>query len=225
MKTLTLSLVALLFTVSTTLHAQLQLPPILNNPLNNAVNVVLNPNLDWTVNVALGNLLYSKVQIARDVNFSDIVHENLHVTVNNLTVPLGVLTQGQKYYWRVRSVINLGIINIETGFSTPFSFTTTITTGITQTGTGIPGSYKLYDNYPNPFNPSTVIKFDVKENTNVKLSVFSITGETVAELVNSNLSAGTYEATWDAAGLASGYYFYRMEAGNFTSAKKMILTK
>lgn len=225
MKTLTIFFAAMLFTAST-LYSQLNiLPPVLTQPINNAVNIPLNPELRWTINLGLGTLLYNKLQIATDEGFNNIIHENLHINTNNLQLPLGILNPNGRYYWRVRAVINLGLVNIETGFSSPFSFTTTVTTGITQTGAGIPGAYKLYDNYPNPFNPSTNIKFDVKENTNVKLSVYSITGSLVSELVNANLSAGTYEASWDASGMASGFYFYSIQAGDYIATKKMVLTK
>ena len=83
----------------------------------------------------------------------------------------------------------------------------------------------LQDNYPNPFNPSTVIPFDLQENTFVTLNVYDMLGRKVATLVNGQLGAGSYKVDFDAANLPSGYYIYDLKAGNFSASKKMLLTK
>ena len=89
----------------------------------------------------------------------------------------------------------------------------------------IPMTYNLAQNYPNPFNPSTKIKFSIPEAGIVTLKVFNLLGEEVATLLNSEKTAGNYEATFDASNLSSGIYFYKLEAQNFTSTKKMLLLK
>ncbi|NUM72698.1 MAG: T9SS type A sorting domain-containing protein, partial [Ignavibacteriaceae bacterium] len=86
-------------------------------------------------------------------------------------------------------------------------------------------SYALGQNYPNPFNPSTNIRFTLPESANVKLSVFNTLGEKVAELVNSTMDAGVHEVNFNAAGLSSGLYIYRLEAGNVVLSRKMNLLK
>jgi hypothetical protein len=86
----------------------------------------------------------------------------------------------------------------------------------------IPTIFKLEQNYPNPFNPSTRIKFAVPEKSNVLIKVYDILGSEVATLVNEEMDAGWYENNFNAAGLSSGVYLFRMEAGNFISTKKMI---
>ncbi len=86
----------------------------------------------------------------------------------------------------------------------------------------IPTVFKLEQNYPNPFNPSTLIKFAVPEKSNVLIKVYDILGSEVATLVNEEMDAGWYENNFNAAGLSSGVYLFRMEAGNFISTKKMI---
>ncbi|HEY5534362.1 MAG TPA: T9SS type A sorting domain-containing protein [Ignavibacteria bacterium] len=94
-----------------------------------------------------------------------------------------------------------------------------------------PSEYKLYQNYPNPFNPSTKIKFDIKKSvvsnqySVVILKVFDILGKEVATLLNEKLQPGTYEVTFDGSLLASGIYFYKIVAGNFTQVKRMVLVK
>ena len=89
----------------------------------------------------------------------------------------------------------------------------------------IPTVYGLKQNYPNPFNPSTVISYSLPESGLVSLKVFDILGQEVADLVNQIKSAGVYEVSFDASNLTTGLYIYRMEAGNFTETKKMLLVK
>ncbi|GBD86101.1 hypothetical protein BMS3Abin03_00010 [bacterium BMS3Abin03] len=89
----------------------------------------------------------------------------------------------------------------------------------------IPKENKLYDNYPNPFNPSTQIKYSVKEQGLVNLKVYDSLGEVVAELVNQTQPAGTYTVNFNARNLASGIYFYSIEAKDYYKVKKMILLK
>ncbi|MEO8514343.1 MAG: T9SS type A sorting domain-containing protein, partial [Ignavibacteria bacterium] len=89
----------------------------------------------------------------------------------------------------------------------------------------LPTVFKLYNNYPNPFNPSTMIKYDVPQNSFVKLSVYDILGKLVTNLVNRDMSAGRYEIVWDAKNYASGTYIYKLETSNFSDVKKMMLIK
>jgi len=88
--------------------------------------------------------------------------------------------------------------------------------------------FDLSQNYPNPFNPTTTIKFSVlaeREVANTKLMVYNILGQQVAELLNKPLSAGNYQVEFNATNLPSGVYFYRLQSGNFTETKKMLLMK
>jgi len=89
----------------------------------------------------------------------------------------------------------------------------------------IPTVFKLEQNYPNPFNPSTKIKFAVPEKSNVLIKVYDILGSEVATLVNKEMDAGWYENNFNAVGLSSGVYLFRMEAGSYVSTKKMILLR
>ncbi len=84
---------------------------------------------------------------------------------------------------------------------------------------------QLYRNYPNPFNPSTTIRFDLSKASVVTLKIYNVLGEEVTTLVSDRLSAGSYSYEWDASSLASGVYIYRLDAKGFFQTRKMILMK
>ena len=89
----------------------------------------------------------------------------------------------------------------------------------------IPDGFYLFQNYPNPFNPSTIINYDIPQQSNVTLKIYNIVGEEIVTLVNEEQIAGRYQVRWDASQLASGIYFYKLQAGDFTESKKMLLLK
>jgi hypothetical protein len=102
-----------------------------------------------------------------------------------------------------------------------------IVTGVQHFSNDIPGEFRLEQNYPNPFNPTTKVKFQIpnlKPQT-VSLKVYDILGREVRTLVNENLQPGSYEVTFDASGLSSGAYLYRLTAGGFTQTKRMVLMR
>jgi len=88
-----------------------------------------------------------------------------------------------------------------------------------------PSRFNLFDNFPNPFNPSTTIRYELPKFSMVRLSVYDILGREVSVLVNERKNAGSYEVKFDAAGLSSGVYFYRIQAGEFTQTKRLLLLK
>jgi Ni,Fe-hydrogenase III small subunit len=89
----------------------------------------------------------------------------------------------------------------------------------------VPGEYKLGQNYPNPFNPSTTISYSLPKAGDVKLVVFDMLGREVATLVNGFVDAGNHSVDFDASNLSSGVYMYKIQAGDFTDTKKMVLMK
>ncbi len=100
-----------------------------------------------------------------------------------------------------------------------------IPTGITPINSNIPAEFSLSQNYPNPFNPSTMIKFSLPKSGNVTLKVYNTIGKEVETLINEDMSAGTYEVTFDASKLNSGMYFYRLNTNGFSETKRMMLVK
>jgi hypothetical protein len=97
--------------------------------------------------------------------------------------------------------------------------------GVPKNQNEVASSFVLGQNYPNPFNPSTKIEFTLPKDEFVSIKVYDLLGREVAVLVSKNLKQGTYEVQFDASRLSSGVYFYRMDAGNFTGTKKMLLIK
>jgi photosystem II stability/assembly factor-like uncharacterized protein len=97
--------------------------------------------------------------------------------------------------------------------------------GIKKISNTVPVNFTLSQNFPNPFNPTTNIKFDIAKTSDVGITVYDILGKEVEVIVNQNLKPGSYETNWNASKYSSGVYFYRLSAGSFVQTKKMILTK
>jgi phosphatidylserine/phosphatidylglycerophosphate/cardiolipin synthase-like enzyme len=109
-----------------------------------------------------------------------------------------------------------------------FGGTDTIRVSVQEIAAGRPASYTLEQNYPNPFNPTTNIRFSVASVSApqiVTLKVFDILGREVATLVHEPMKSGTYKVEFNASNLASGVYFYRMQAGQFSATKKLMLVR
>ena len=99
------------------------------------------------------------------------------------------------------------------------------TTAVRELSADAPASFSLGQNYPNPFNPSTTIKFELPSASHVTLTVHDILGRQVSVLVNERKEAGVHEVMFDGSNLASGVYFYRIQAGGFTRARRLLLLK
>jgi len=99
-----------------------------------------------------------------------------------------------------------------------------IPTGIEQLADGIE-TYSLSNNYPNPFNPTTNIKYKIPELSFVTLKVYDVLGNEITTLVNNEKPVGSYEVEFNATALPSGIYFYRLQAGSFVETKKMVLLR
>lgn len=89
----------------------------------------------------------------------------------------------------------------------------------------LPQEFSIQQNYPNPFNPTTKILYQIPEAVHVTLEIYNALGQKVATLINENRNVGFHEVTFDGSQLASGLYLYRMQAGNFTQTKKLMLVK
>ena len=98
-------------------------------------------------------------------------------------------------------------------------------TSVKEQTPGVPVEYKLYPNYPNPFNPSTRITFDNPKSGITRLDIYNSLGQKISTLYNGKLSAGEHTFNWNAVDYPSGIYIYRISSGNFNAVRKMILLK
>jgi hypothetical protein len=89
----------------------------------------------------------------------------------------------------------------------------------------VPLVFALLQNYPNPFNPSTTMKYELPKSSMVRLSVYDMLGREVSVLVSKRMDAGVHEVKFDGSNLASGVYFYRLQAGDFVQAKRLVIAK
>lgn len=199
----------------------LPLAPELISPEEAENNVSVTPLFTWQG----GGWMYSfNIQVARDANFLNISQADSNMLVTEFQVQdTSALLELTTYFWRVRASNGLG--------NGPYSlirfFVTTSLLGTVNTGE-IPDKFNLYQNFPNPFNPVTKIKFDlprISGNSSLRVEVYSITGELVRELLNTDYAPGRWELEFDASQLASGIYFYKISASQFTQTRKMILIK
>ena len=191
--------------------------PNLVAPPNNSTNQPPTVILDWD---SLASASSYRIQIATDSLFNSMIYDTSGVTRSYLQMRPFILFANVKYFWRINAVNLAG-----TG---PWSFIWNFRvnpTGVYQYSYDLPKEFKLYNNYPNPFNPSTKIRFDLPKNANTKITIYDISGREINQMINEYLSAGGYEISWNANNLASGVYFYRLETESFTDVKRMLLIK
>jgi endo-1,4-beta-xylanase len=94
-----------------------------------------------------------------------------------------------------------------------------------ETAEAVPQNFQLFNNFPNPFNPTTTISFNLPVRSDIRLQLVDILGRVVKEITAGSYEAGTHQVKLDASNLSSGIYFYKLEAGNFVSTKKLVLMK
>lgn len=97
--------------------------------------------------------------------------------------------------------------------------------GVNSYNSELPASYSLSQNYPNPFNPSTNIKFSIAAPGSTSLRIYNTIGQNIATLVDGFMQAGNYSVDWNASGMSSGLYYYRLESGGFGVTRKMLMIK
>jgi hypothetical protein len=124
----------------------------------------------------------------------------------------------------IRNIYNSGSFDVfET--NNHFLLSSIITTVSQEIGFSTPSSLFLYQNYPNPFNPSTIITYSLALHLHVCLSIYNTLGQLVTTLVQGEQDAGYHSVRFDGSNLASGVYFYRLQAGTYVETKKLLLLK
>lgn len=201
----------------TTIVAAPIAPPILLAPPNGSTGINIAPTLDWTDVFGAENY---NIILSTDSSFNSTLIDTASVISQFLIAP-GKLAPLTKYYWKVRAQ-NVGGVS---PWSEIWNFTTGNAIGIQQISSKIPREFKLYNNYPNPFNPVTKIRFDIPGKDMVRISIYNLLGQLVEELVNSELEPGEYANNWNASRFASGVYIYRIITSQSAETKKMVLVK
>jgi len=171
--------------------------------------------LGWNASQPLVNKYH--LEIARDVNFTDVVFTNDEVT--DTFYVFTDIEENQTYYWRGRAKNEVGWGQ----YSEVWSFKILIV-GV-EDRVELPEVYSIMQNYPNPFNPLTVIRYSLPVTGHVTLKIYNVLGTEVATLVNEEMMPGIYEVTWDASGMSSGVYIYRLQAGEYVESRKMLYLK
>jgi hypothetical protein len=156
------------------------------------------------------------IEVATDSLFS---FKTIDSAVTDTSLMLRNLLNGYSYWWKGRAynAFGWGL------FSTVSKFSVNITE-IASPG-ALPNEFALYQNHPNPFNPVTTVRYALPKTGVVKLGVFSMLGQQVTQLVNGEVEAGYHEVKFDASGLSSGVYLYRMQAGDFVQTRKLLLIR
>ena len=191
------------------------LPPRLESPADQQEGVQNATSLTWDKQSGAASY---RVEVSLDNHFTKPLL--MDTTVTDTAVSLPALKSQTTYYWRVESKSTSDISN----WSIYNSFSTNVPLAI-ESNKQVPAKFMLNQNYPNPFNPTTRITYQLKSAVTVHLTVYDIIGRRVADLVDERQNAGLHAVTFNALNLASGLYFYRLQAGSFVAVKKMILLK
>ncbi|MBN2410560.1 T9SS type A sorting domain-containing protein [candidate division KSB1 bacterium] len=146
---------------------------------------------------------------------------------DNPVIQLNGLENGKSYTVYVKGRNSAGTWQSQPEYASSKTWTVELdNTGIRQKNSfQSPAQFRLYQNSPNPFNPSTNIKFDLPEPGFITLMVYNLKGKKVTTLISGKYNQGSYTINWNAAGLSSGLYYVVLQAGNLTERKKMILLK
>ncbi|NBC17322.1 MAG: tandem-95 repeat protein [Bacteroidetes bacterium] len=202
------------FTVTVTATAP-GLPSLLLPDDEAVVDPAGGVDLAWSA--VPGATSYS-LQLSTVEDFSTF--ESRIVGIEDTTWTLHSLDADVLFYWRIEAVNSVG----GSGFTAPFSFATGANVA-TEDEAGLPTEFMLQPNYPNPFNPATVLPFDLPRAETVTLVVVDLLGRTVAVLVDGPMPAGRHQARFEADDLASGVYVAQFRAGTFVQTKRLVLLK
>ena len=143
--------------------------------------------------------------------------------LSETTLQLENLDRDKTYFWRV---VAEDMSSAATANAADFSFTIKALPVSVSEGEGaLPTEFSLAQNYPNPFNPKTTIAFSLPKSGETQLVIYDLKGQEVTRLIDGAMAAGNHKTVFDARGIASGVYFYKLIAGDFIQTKKLILTK
>ena len=192
------------------------------SPSNNEQLTTTRPTFNWNKSTDNDPNDYAKytLVVSKDSLFTDVVLEQM-TSIDTTYTPEVDMLNNAKYYWKVIATDTDSLVTE----SKTLAFILGDLSVSNESESVLPEQYVLSQNYPNPFNPSTEIHYALPEATHVTLEVFNSVGQKMMELVNGQKSAGLHTATFDASGLSSGVYLYKLTTPSFTETKKMLLIK
>ena len=192
------------------------------SPAPNEQLMTTRPTFNWNKSIDNDPNDYAKytLVVSKDSLFTDVVLEQM-TSIDTTYTPEVDMLNNAKYYWKVIATDTDSLVTQ----SKTLAFILGDLSVSNESEFVLPEQYILSQNYPNPFNPSTQIQYALPEATEVTLEVFNSVGQKVMELVNGQKSAGYHTATFDASGLSSGVYLYKLTTPSFTQTKKMLLIK
>ena len=192
--------------------------PVPVAPRNDSVKTGLLPKFTWRLSAAAFTY---RLQLSRTNDFASPLLDSADIEPTAFTLTKSMLDTTHQFFWRVQAVNANGV----SGWSAVQRFWPgTFATSVEQMN-DVPSSVTLHQNYPNPFNPSTTIRFTLPERMSVRLAVYNGLGQQVAILTDEIRSAGLHEVRFEGSQLASGVYWYRLQAGNLVETKKLLLMK
>jgi PKD repeat protein len=189
-------------------------------------------DFSWTGSSSYSSVYYNfkirKLGLQSDIVFPS--NNNGHDTVlsirksflDTLANNFGVTGDSVRCVWRVWSYNGIDSLSSSSAFIVTLVRSPI---GVQNISSSVPEKFALYNNYPNPFNPVTIIKFDVPKTQGVKISVYDALGRLVNVLVDQTLQPGKFKVEWNAANFSSGIYYFRMETNDFSDTRKMVLIK
>jgi sugar lactone lactonase YvrE len=187
--------------------------PLLVYPANMGTGIGLTPTMRWQT---VSSAATYHLQVATTSTFTAPVFDDSTITDTSRTISLPA---AGNYYWRVCAKNEAGT----SAYPEPWKFSAVVT-GV-ETDQDVPATFVLDQNHPNPFNPSTVIRYGLPVRGHVRLVVYSALGQELAVLADDDQSAGYHEVTFAAGRFASGVYICRMEAGGAVYVRKMVLIR
>ncbi len=182
---------------------------------------VVNLASKYRLQVAIDSTVYTSGDSVGLFLAKDLVFDTTLTTAKDTSIQLSSpLEANTKYFWHVAGLDTAGAGLFSTG-----SFSTgTGILAVDELG-GIPTKFELFQNFPNPFNPTTVIQYDIPKSSQVMIRVYDVLGREVVTLVDERQAPGEYSVEFNASGFASGVYFFSMNAGTYTKIQKMMLIK
>jgi hypothetical protein len=191
--------------------------PHLEFPKNGSIAIGTRPTFRWQLVTSAFNY---QIQVSKDSLFATTVLDSSAIDTASYTSTKNLPDTISTYYWHVCATNGYGT----SVWSDVWHFHSG-STEVEKITTVQPKVFSLQQNYPNPFNPSTSISFSLPFKSFVSLKVFDVIGRQVATLVFKELPTGNHTEQWNAQGMPSGVYFYRLQAGAFTQTKKLVLLR